>query len=211
MAAEAEPERTRGRPPSLLETFASGHLAQERENSINREDPILSLVLPPLPRRRAVSQVGSSHAPPLPNNPFPSWSISAVMQHLQPRTRAARTNFSAGPQPCRCSLLWQETKGFSNLLPAIKQPAPAVHGEQLGEVRPKHKQRGEGQEETIFTKGPPSSWSMMASNQQTETSLSSHSLLNPRSGHSPRGFASWAMLAAKGISAKGPILIIEKN
>lgn len=43
------------------------------------------------------------------------------------------------------------------------------------------------------------SQSTNAPNQQTAPSLSSHLLLSSRSNHSPRGFAAWAAIAAKGV------------
>lgn len=108
---------------------------------------------------------------------FPGRAL-ALLHIVYGQKQAARTNFSASPHPssccsCCCCCFSLVIKGFltSSLLP--KTGAPAVHGEQLEEVGPKHKERGGGKKSSS-AKGPPSFPKHKGS--QPAPSLSRHSL-----------------------------------
>lgn len=148
---------------------------------------------------------------PLLNNPCLSWSIGTVTQHLQPQTQAARTNFSANPQPC-CWFCFsgKKQRGFLNsslLSNNLHLQFMENSWKRLSLNTRKWGQEG-GRPSLLKDLLPPGAWRLPTSEQWL---LCPATLLSPRSGHSPRGFAAWAMLAAKGSSVKGPILIIEKK
>lgn len=134
---------------------------------------------------------------PLVSNLFPG-RASALSHTVYSHKQAARTNFTASTQLCCCFLFFGR-KGFfpsSSLLP--NKGHLQLMENSWKRLGPNWGKGGKEASRAALLKDFLPSQSTKAPKQQMPPSLSSHSFLSSRSSHSPRGFAAWATITAKG-------------